>query len=63
MPTRMDTKRIRASAGRKVRTHVYALCVRLCAWIIMKIFEVIPYYPMSLSFKFHKDQSFGCGDI
>ena len=50
-------------ARRNVRAHVYASCVRVCAWISTKMVFVIVSYLMKLCFKFHKDRSFGCGDI
>ena len=39
------------------------LTTRTYALIIMKIMLVVNYYLISLSFKFHKDQSFCYGDI
>ena len=48
---------------RCARMHVFALCVLLCTWIFTKIFLVVYYSVMSLSFKFHKDPVFRCGDI
>ena len=37
--------------------------MRVCAWIFTKLFLVVFYYLMSLSFKFREDPIFGCGDI
>ena len=46
-----------------VRTKVYALCARLYARILTKLFLVGLYYLMNFSFKFYKDSSFGYGHI
>ena len=43
--------------------HVFASCVRVRARIFTKIFVWVFYYHISLSFKFHTDTSFCCGDI
>ena len=43
--------------------HVFASCVRVRARIFTKIFVWVFYYHISLSFKFHTDPSFCCGDI
>ena len=39
----------------RARAHVFALCLRVCAQIFTKIFVVLHYSNISLSFKFHKD--------
>ena len=41
----------------------FASCVRVRARILTKIYVWVFYYYISLSFKFHTDPSFGCGDI
>ena len=38
------------------------VCVQ-CAEIFMNVFDVVNYYFMTLSRKFHKDPSFDCGNI
>ena len=43
--------------------HVFASCARVRARIFTKIFVWVFYYHISLSFKFHTDPSFCCGDI
>ena len=43
--------------------HVFASCARVHARIFTKIFVWVFYYHISLSFKFHTDPSFCCGDI
>ena len=43
--------------------HVFASCARVRAQIFTKIFVWVFYYHISLSFKFHTDPSFCCGDI
>ena len=48
---------------RNARMHVFASCVLLCTWIFTKFFVVVYHSVMSLSFKFHKDLVFRCGDI
>ena len=40
-----------------------AWCARVYARIFTKLLLVVLYYLMNISFKFHKDQSFCCGDI
>ena len=37
--------------------HVFTSCARIFARIFMKIWLVVKYYLMNISFKFHKDQS------
>ena len=56
-------RRKRARARFIARARVFATCARLCARIFMKIWIYLNHYLMSLSFKFHKDPSFRCGDI
>ena len=53
----------RVSSRQNARAHVYALFARVCAWIFTKKKLVVLYYLINLSFKFHKDRSFCCGDI
>ena len=48
---------------RNARAYVYAWCARVCARIFTKNLLIILYYPMNISFKFHKDRSFCCRDI
>ena len=43
--------------------HVFASCARMRARIFTKNFVLVFYYHKSLSFKFHTDMSFCCGDI
>ena len=61
--TRGVNVRARVSSRLNARIHVYASCARVCAWIFTKKNLVVLYYLMNLSFKFHKDRSFRCGDI
>ena len=63
MHTHTHTRRICSRTQRNVRTHVYALCMRMCAHILKKLFLVVLYYLVSFNFNFHKDPSFGGGDI
>ena len=42
---------------------VFALCADVCKKILTKLFVLVYYSVMSLSFKFHKDLVFHCGDI
>ena len=53
----------RARARRNVRAHVFTSCARMCARIFTKSSLLFLDYAMNLSLKFHKDQSFACGDI
>ena len=55
--------RARVSSRQTARAHVYASCARVWARIFTKFYFVVHYYLMNLSFKFHKDRSFHCGDI
>ena len=56
---------------RSARSHIYALCACVCAQIFTIFFGIslLSYelnylnYLMNLSFKFHNDPSFRCGDI
>ena len=52
-----------ASTRFVARAHVYASFVGLCAWIFTKNLLGFAYYLMKISFKFHRDRSFGCGDF
>ena len=61
--TRGVNVRARVSSRQNARGHVYASCACVCARIFTKIFVVVLYYLMNLSFKFHKDRSFRCRDI
>ena len=45
---------------RYTHMHVFLLCVCVCAQIFTKIFLVVQYSVISLSFKFHKDPMFRC---
>ena len=56
MPARVLTRR-------NARAHIYASCACVCARIFTKIFVVVLYYLINLSFKFQKDWSFCCRDI
>ena len=60
----MHAKGINACANfRYTHVHVFASCARVFAQIFTKIFLVVHYSVMSLSFKFHKDLIFRWGDI
>ena len=60
----MHARGINANANfRYTHMHVFASCARVCAQIFTKIFLVVHYSFMSLSFKFHKDLIFRWGDI
>ena len=48
---------------RNARAHIFASCARLCTRIFMKNQQIIHYYLMNTSLKFHKDPSFHCRDI
>ena len=55
----MHARGINANANfRYTRVHVFALWACVCAQIFTKIFLVVHYSFMSLSFKFHKDMIF-----
>ena len=43
-----------------VHLHVFALCSHVCAQIFTKIYLVVHYSVISLSFKIHKDPMFRC---
>ena len=43
--------------------NIFASCARVRARIFTKMFVWVFYYHISLSFKFHTDPSFCCGDI
>ena len=53
----------RVLSRRNVRAHVYASCGPVCGRIFTKNLLIILYYLINISLKFHKDQSFRCGDI
>ena len=55
----MHARGINANANfRNTGVHVFASCAPVCAQIFTKIFLVVHYSFMSLSFKFHKDLIF-----
>ena len=62
-PTRFVNVRARVLPRQNARAHVYTSFARVCARIFTKISKVVTYYLRNLSFKFHKDRSFRCGDI
>ena len=60
----MHTRGINAHAKFwHMRMHVFALLARVCAQIFTKKILVAHFSFISLSFKFHKDLMFRCGDI
>ena len=61
--TRCKNMRARVLSRQNAREHVYTTCVRVCARIFMKNQQIILYYLMIISLKFHKDLSLRCGDI
>ena len=59
----MHARGINAGAHFRASNHIFASFVCVCAQIFTKIFMVVLFSVMSLSFKFHKDPIFLCGDI
>ena len=57
------TKCKRARARFIATARVYCSCARICAWIFMKFETLVHKIVIDHHKKFHKDQSFGCGDI
>ena len=53
----------RVLSRKNARAHVYTSCAPVFARIFTKNHLMILYYLMNISFKFHKDRSFHCGDI
>ena len=45
------------------RVHIFTSYARVCTRIFTKNQQIILYYLMKISLKFHKDPSFRCGDI
>ena len=54
-------KPVRAHFAARVSEN--ASCTPMCTQIFTKLIVVVQKYHISLSFKFHEDPSFGCGDI
>ena len=46
-----------------VSTHIYLVCAHVFTLNFMKIVMIVQNYGMTLSFKFHKDMNFCCGDF
>ena len=61
--TRDKNMRARVSYRQNASAHIYASCVCVCARIFTKNLLIIFYCLMNICLKFHKDQSFYCGDI
>ena len=61
--TQGKNMRVRVSLRQNARAHVYTSCAPVFARIFTKNHLMILYYLINISFKFHKDRSFRCGDI
>ena len=59
----MRTSCKRARACFIATARVYGSDARICAWIFMKFETKVHKIVIDHHIKFHKDQSFGCGDI
>ena len=61
--TRGVNVRPRVLSRRNACAHIFSSCARVCSRIFTKNQQIILYYLMNISLKFHKDPSFHCGDI
>ena len=61
--TRGVNVRARVLSRRNACAHIFSLCARVSSRIFTKNQQIILYYLMNISLKFHKDPSFRCGDI
>ena len=60
---RGNNMRARFLSRQNAQVHIYVSCLCVCVRIFMKNQQVILYYLINITFKFHKDPMFRCGDI